>query len=66
MIAGIVIRRVIIKMPLAILSRFVFTHHVKTTALIRSEKLMAAVSNDLLAIITSKKSIKGEEGAFQK
>ena len=57
---------VTIKTPLAILSLFVFTHHVKTIAFTSREKLMAAVNNDLFSISACKKSIKGEEGAFHK
>ena len=50
-----VIIRVTIKMPFAVLSFFVFTAQVKAIALISKEKLMAAVSNVLLVSIVSRK-----------
>jgi len=55
MSAGIVIRRVTRKIPRAVLSFLVFTHHVNTMAFISNEKLIAAVSRDLLFTISSKK-----------
>ena len=61
-----VISSVTTKTPLAILSLLVFTHHVKTMALISKEKLIPVVNNVLLSSIACKKSLMGEEGAFQK
>ena len=61
-----VIISVIRNIPLAILSFPEFTAHVKAPASINSEKLMAAVSNDLFSASIAKKYCSGLEPAFQK
>lgn len=53
--AGMVINSVTKKTPLAVFSIPLFTVMVNTTAFIKSEKLTAAVSKDLLCHITCRK-----------
>ena len=61
-----VIRRVIRKIPLAVLFLLELTAHVKAAAFINSAKLIAAVSKVLFCANASKKTGKGLPLAFQK